>query len=331
MTHSALLAVPLAFGLSLLILTVVLRSGAARYLAMDEPNQRSLHSVATPRVGGIAIIGATLCAWSLLPETLTILAVLVAALAAISYIDDRRGLPVGVRLAGHCAAALALLASGLAGGHGVLVTAALAAYLVWMTNAFNFMDGSDGLAGGMAVIGFSAYGIAAAMVDAQALAGMSFALAAAAAAFLLLNFPPARVFMGDAGSIPLGFLAAALGLTGWRLALWPLWFPLLVFSPFLLDASITLLRRAWCRERFWEAHRDHYYQRLIRMGWGHCRTALAEYVLMLCVAASALVALRYGEPFHLPIFAGWLVIYAAGASVVDAKWRRFTDPGSERE
>ncbi|MFA6312394.1 MAG: glycosyltransferase family 4 protein [Sterolibacterium sp.] len=314
----------LTFGLAFLLLAIALKTGIAGYLAMDQPNQRSLHSVAIPRVGGIAIVVAVLAAWSLLPQAPPLLMLLTAALAAISYTDDRKGLAVSVRLASHGAAALTMVLSGLAGsGQGAWIAAGAAAYAVWMTNAYNFMDGADGLAGGMAIFGFSAYGIAASAAHAEPLAGMSFILAAAAGAFVCFNFPPAKVFMGDAGSISLGFLAAALGLSGWQAGAWPPWFPLLVFSPFLVDASLTLLRRVLRGERFWEAHRDHYYQRLIRMGWSHRRTALAEYALMAGVAASALAGLSVGQGMQLLILAGWAITYASMLSAVDIRWRRF--------
>jgi UDP-N-acetylmuramyl pentapeptide phosphotransferase/UDP-N-acetylglucosamine-1-phosphate transferase len=94
-------------------------------------------------------------------------------------------------------------------------------------------------------------------------------VAAAAAGFLCFNFHPARIFMGDVGSVPLGFTAGALGLVGWRSGAWPLWFPLLVFAPFILDATVTLLRRALRGEKVWQAHRSHYYQRMVQMGLGH--------------------------------------------------------------
>src|SRR5690606_5547729 len=96
-------------------------------------------------------------------------------------------------------------------------------------------------------------------------------IASAAAGFLVWNFPPARIFMGDTGSSALGLIAGALSLLGDRRGLFPLWVALLVFSPFLLDATVTLIRRAGRRERFWEAHRSHYYQRLA-LRWGHRKT-----------------------------------------------------------
>jgi len=97
--------------------------------------------------------------------------------------------------------------------------------------------------------------------------------------------------MGDAGAVPLGFLAAALGLIGWLQRDWAWWFPVLVFAPFIADASVTLVRRLLRREKVWQAHFDHYYQRLVRLGWGHRTTALAEYALMLASGFLALVAL----------------------------------------
>jgi UDP-N-acetylmuramyl pentapeptide phosphotransferase/UDP-N-acetylglucosamine-1-phosphate transferase len=150
------------------------------------------------------------------------------------------------------------------------------------------MDGSDGLAGGMAVIGFGTYGLAAWLGGNLELELLAWSIAAAAAGFLIFNFPPAKIFMGDVGSIPLGFLAGALGVAGWLQGLWPLWFPLIVFAPFIVDASVTLLRRALRRERIWQAHREHYYQRLILSGWSHRKTAIWEYALMLACAALAL-------------------------------------------
>lgn len=326
-----LLALSISFGLSFLILLGLLRSGAARYLAMDRPNHRSLHAVAVPRIGGIAIIIATLSAWSLLPELPSLLIPLTASLAGISFIDDRKGLPVAARLAAHGLAALIMVIFELGETDaGVWVMASLVLYVVWMANAYNFMDGADGLAGGMTLFGFSAYGCAAFAAAAEPMASMSFAVAAAAGGFLLFNFPPAKVFMGDAGSIPLGFLAASLGLLGLQQGLWPAWFPLLVFSPFLADASVTLLRRILRGERFWQAHREHYYQRLIRMGWGHRRTAWAEYLTMAGAAVSAVAGLNLGTQAQMIILAAWMTAIAGMMLGIDRRWRRFllaTDGG----
>jgi UDP-N-acetylmuramyl pentapeptide phosphotransferase/UDP-N-acetylglucosamine-1-phosphate transferase len=190
-----------------------------------------------------------------------------------------------------------------------------------MTNLYNFMDGSDGLAGGMTVFGFGTYGIAAALGGDVGLAAFSACVAASAAGFLVFNFPPARIFMGDVGSIPLGFLAGALGALGWESDVWPLWFPFLVFAPFIVDASVTLARRLWRRERVWEAHRDHYYQRLVQMGWGHRRTALAEYALMAAGGSAALAAITAPPAAQAAMLVAATLAYVALVIAVERAWR----------
>jgi UDP-N-acetylmuramyl pentapeptide phosphotransferase/UDP-N-acetylglucosamine-1-phosphate transferase len=174
----------------------------------------------------------------------------------------------------------------------------------------------------MAAIGFGAYAVAALLSGADAFGALCASLAAAAAGFLVFNFPPARIFMGDAGAVPLGFLAGSLGVLGWSRGLWPLWFPLLVFAPFVCDATLTLLRRLLRRERVWQAHREHYYQRLVRMGFGHRGTACIEYAAMAGCAAVALLARR--EP--AVVQAGALALSAVAllgvALWVDWRWAR---------
>jgi UDP-N-acetylmuramyl pentapeptide phosphotransferase/UDP-N-acetylglucosamine-1-phosphate transferase len=193
--------------------------------------------------------------------------------------------------------------------------------VVWMTNLYNFMDGSDGLAGGMAAIGFGALALAAWLGDAPGLAAFCAAIAAAALAFLRFNFPPAQVFMGDAGSIPLGFMAATLGILGAQQNIWPGLFPLLVFSPFIVDASVTLARRGLRGEKIWQAHRSHYYQRVVLLGASHRQLALAAYALMLAMAALAF-ALRL-----FPQHAAWVLILSAATYLliflaIDRRWHR---------
>jgi UDP-N-acetylmuramyl pentapeptide phosphotransferase/UDP-N-acetylglucosamine-1-phosphate transferase len=185
----------------------------------------------------------------------------------------------------------------------------IALAIVWMTNLYNFMDGADGLAGGMSLIGFGTFAAALALLpnSAQPFGLLVTSIAGAAAGFLLFNFPPAKVFMGDAGAIPLGFLAATLGIQGNMLGLWPWWFAVLVFSPFIVDATFTLLRRTAQGNKPWIAHRDHYYQRLILAGWSHRKTALAYYAFMAFASASALGAIRNvdADAILLP----WVITY----------------------
>jgi UDP-N-acetylmuramyl pentapeptide phosphotransferase/UDP-N-acetylglucosamine-1-phosphate transferase len=192
--------------------------------------------------------------------------------------------------------------------------------VVAMTNFFNFMDGANGLAGGMAVAGFATYAIAAWDV-APGLAATATALAAAAAGFLSFNLS-GRIFMGDGGSVPLGFLAATLGLEGWRRGLWPAWFPPLAFAPFVVDASLTLARRVLRRDRFWEAHREHYYQRLVRSGWSHARLAAWGYVLMLACAAAALFARAVEGAPRVVAFATISICIGSACVLIDLRWHR---------
>jgi UDP-N-acetylmuramyl pentapeptide phosphotransferase/UDP-N-acetylglucosamine-1-phosphate transferase len=191
-----------------------------------------------------------------------------------------------------------------------------------MTNLYNFMDGADGVAGGMTLIGFAAYAIAAWLAGDAALATLCAAIAAAALGFLIHNFHPARIFLGDVGSIPLGFLAAALGIVGWRHDAWPLWFPVLVFGPFNADATVTFLRRLARREKVWEAHREHYYQRIVRMGLGHRSAALIGYAVMCGCAAFALIGRTQAPGLQLAAFAAGSALLGALALWVDVRWSR---------
>jgi UDP-N-acetylmuramyl pentapeptide phosphotransferase/UDP-N-acetylglucosamine-1-phosphate transferase len=175
----------------------------------------------------------------------------------------------------------------------------------------------------MAVAGFGACSVAALLAGDHALTLAGGAVVAAALGFLWFNFHPARVFMGDAGSIPLGFLAGAIGLLGWARGVWPLWFGPVVFGPFIADASVTLLRRALRGERFWQAHRTHYYQRVVQMGFGHRRTALAAYVLMALSAGVALAVMHADAATQGLAVAGLGVVYVALGVVVDLRWRVF--------
>jgi UDP-N-acetylmuramyl pentapeptide phosphotransferase/UDP-N-acetylglucosamine-1-phosphate transferase len=256
-------------------------------LALDTPNHRSLHTAPTPRTGGLGVLAGTLLGavasvGIARPEIWIAL-----ALALISFIDDRFDLPIALRLIAQLAAAggfvwISALWIGVVPGLLMVIG------LVWMTNLYNFMDGADGLAGGMAVFGFGAYAIAGALQGGGDVALISLSVASAAAGFLLFNFPPARIFMGDVGSIPLGFLAGALGLLGWRDGIWPAVFPVIVFAPFIVDATVTLIKRGLRGQAVWRAHREHYYQRVILCGWSHRRTALVEYALMGTCAAVGL-------------------------------------------
>jgi UDP-N-acetylmuramyl pentapeptide phosphotransferase/UDP-N-acetylglucosamine-1-phosphate transferase len=319
---AALWAPLTAFAAALFLIWWLLRSRFSA-LALDRPNPRSLHETPVPRTGGIGLHAGILLALGMIAPNLPLaLAIALGLLYAVSLLDDIRGVAARWRLAVHLIAAAGFSASVLLDGYGVLAALIIAVAIAWMANLYNFMDGSDGLAGGMALFGFSFYGIAAWFAGSAEFALVNFSIAAAAAAFLVFNFPPARVFMGDVGSVPLGFLAGALGVVGWVQRDWPWWFPVLVFSPFIVDASVTLARRVLRQERVWEAHRDHYYQRLVLMGWGHRKTALAEHALMLACGAFALFALSLPASGQAIMLAVAAAAYLVLIGVIQRAWRR---------
>ncbi|HEX9179996.1 MAG TPA: glycosyltransferase family 4 protein [Burkholderiales bacterium] len=295
--------------------------GRMRGLAMDRPNERSLHERPVPRTGGLAIMAGVVAGCVLVPKLPWVALLLALALGLLSFADDLRSLPVSVRFAAQLAAAGAFTLLNLAPLPHALWAVPVVLGIVWVANLYNFMDGSDGLAGGMAVIGFGCLALAAVKGGDLGIATLCAVLAAASLGFLVHNFPPARVFMGDAGSVPLGFLAATLGYLGWGRGLWPAWFPVLVFSPFVVDATATLAKRALRGEKFWQPHKQHYYQRMVRIGLGHTRTALIEYGLMLAAGGSALAALRADEATQWILVTAWAVGYVLLMMLFDVLWR----------
>lgn len=324
-------------------MVMLLRRNSMSEWSLDQPNHRSLHNRPTPRIGGLAMLTAVAISLAgLRPDDLPLTLLLLAAgLAMVSVLDDRGNLPVALRLAVHVATATCVVLSWmrafpapLFGDSIYLLSGLVSTFVVimaicWMINLFNFMDGANGMAGGMAFIGFGGYGIAAALSPAQGLpiAAVSGAVSGAALGFLYFNFPTARVFMGDAGSVPLGFLAAAIGMQGSLLGLWPWWFGPLAFSPFIVDATVTLLKRIARQQKIWIAHREHYYQRLILSGWSHRKTVISYYFLMLGSTGSALAA----QNSHLlyPIVSAWVITYAS--LLVYLEWRFYKHKKDNKE
>jgi len=308
----------LVFAVSFALLRLFLLPATRRWF-LDHPNQRSLHASPVPRTGGLGVVPG-LAMGMLIVGSDVVLVVLSVGLMLLSVLDDWKPLPASWRLLGHLGAAAAFVLICFP-RLGWIELTLLAFAVAWMINLYNFMDGADGLAGGMTVIGFCAYAAAAGLAGTTTLALTSLCVAAAAAAFLKFNFPPARMFMGDSGSIPLGFLAAAVGLLGWHDGSWPLWFPLIVFAPFVADASVTLARRVLRRERVWQAHRSHYYQRLVLSGWSHRRLAVGEYGLMLLTGVVSLLALRTPGLVQLLMLGLLGVVYLVLARAIDLRWQ----------
>ena len=277
---------------------------------LDYPNHRSLHTKSVHRTGGIGLISGIIAAGVVLPAIFSwSVWVGICMLALVSIIDDIHNLPVWSRLLVHCVAAIFVSVAMPLEIHGWLIVTIVVLLILWMTNLYNFMDGSDGMAGGMTLFGFGFYGLAALFGENELFAVINFSISSAAIAFLFFNFYPARVFMGDSGSIPLGFLAAVLGILGWIDGLWPAWFPFLVFSPFIVDASVTLVRRSLYGKKIWQAHREHYYQRFVKSFFGHRSTALLWYVLMFSVGTSAVWAAQQKIIVQLYVGIIWSIVY----------------------
>ena len=285
--------------LASLLATHLVLAHLRRRAILDHPNPRSSHAVPTPRGGGLALIAVLLPAWALV----TLLAPggssmalwpLGAALllAAVSWRDDLAGLPALPRMLVHIAAVAAGLLAFAGEGpifRGLLPLpldrAAAGLLWLWFLNLFNFMDGIDGIAGGETIalgIGVALVAWLAALPPAVALYGLT--AAAAALGFLWWNWHPARIFLGDVGSVPLGYLLAWLLL---ELASHGAWAAALILPLYYLaDASLTLLARLLRGERIWRAHREHFYQRAVQGGLSH-----AQVVRAILIADAALVSL----------------------------------------
>jgi Fuc2NAc and GlcNAc transferase len=300
----------IAFAASLLLSAVVLRYVRARGV-LDVPGERSSHAVPTPRGGGLAIVAVVLGGVAVLFATGRLslplgMALLVggALVASIGWIDDLRGVSARLRLAVHTLAAIWAVAwlgglpSLVVGSDAVrlgaagVVLAGLA--IVWAINLYNFMDGIDGLAAAEAAVVALAAAAFLARRDAS-LAAVAAIVAGAAIGFLPWNWQRARIFMGDVGSGFLGFVLATLALASENGGAMPALAWLLLLGVFFTDATVTLVRRALRRERWYAAHREHAYQRATRAGWSHGQVTSAVVLLDLGLAIPTWLSIRRPE------------------------------------
>jgi len=277
---------------------------------------------------------------SVLDSTGWLIFMVTCVISIVSLMDDRRGLSIGARLAVHVlAATLLVIGAGLMLPSlevpmlglislGWATAPITVVFLVWMANLYNFMDGMDGFAGGMTVIGCGLLGYLGWQAHHPVIAVIATLQSAAAAGFLVHNLPPAKIFMGDVGSVSTGFLTAALIVLGCRDGVYDLWVPLIVFSPFILDATVTLVRRALRHEKVWESHRDHYYQRLVMGGWSHRRTVLAEYGVMALCGGLALLYQYASAEWRVVILGFWGVMFLSLALTVKGVVQRMQPAGS---
>jgi len=309
---------------------------------LDRPNARSLHARPVPRMGGLAILIGVLTGSAFLPWhfswRLDVVWAALALVASVSWYDDIHGASPRVRLFVHGAAALSVAWAYLQWPHmllphwalpvpGPVAVVVMAVFLAWWTNLYNFMDGMDGLAGGMAVVGFATLALLGWRAHDLPYAEISLIVASAAGGFTISNFPPARLFMGDMGAATLGFAAGIMILAGAQRGDFPVWAGLIIFSPFLVDATVTLIRRLARGENPTTAHRGHYYQRLVRSGLGHRRVVLGEYGLMAACAACAYAAVGRPTSTQWDILAFLVVLYGILVILVGRWEGHGTDKG----
>lgn len=313
---------------------------------LAHPNERTLHSMPTPQTGGLAVIGGVVISLVLaagvlaiaqpskpvLPKGVASGSIWIVAsmllIFVVSFIDDCVGLPVVLRLGVQAVSAciiiggVGLTLSSIPIPGGLNIPLGLAAIpvsvlvLLWMANLYNFMDGMDGFAGGMTFFGFGFLAYFGWQARFPVMLIIATFVAMGSLGFLTHNFPPARIFMGDAGSITLGFLAGTLMILGVRDGIFEIGVPVMIFSPFIVDATVTLIRRALRREKIWRPHREHYYQRLVLSGWSHRRTVLAEYGIMMLCGGLAVLYHHSTDNVRLIILVAWMGMFLLLGSLV---------------
>lgn len=325
------------FGSAAVLIATVAATGLVlkflrRHAIFDRPNERSSHTELTPRGGGIAVVSVLLVAWVLLAppaHRYQVYSVAAAALilAGISWIDDLRSLSPGIRLVAQIAAILPALywMTGETSFFQYVIPAPydlifVGLVWIWFINLFNFMDGIDGISG----VEAASIGAGIALVAIIAPAGgpnpvLPGLVAAAATGFLFWNWHPAKIFLGDVGSVPLGFLLGWLLLDLANAGFWAA--ALILPLYYLADATITLLRRGLRGEKVWQAHREHFYQRAVQSGRSHAAVSLGVAVCNGFLVALALASTIWpwialaGAAAVVVVFLLWLSRQGRGAAV----------------
>ncbi|MFO1436501.1 MAG: glycosyltransferase family 4 protein [Gammaproteobacteria bacterium] len=314
-----------------LTLTRVARRYAIRRALLDVPNARSSHLVPTPRGGGIAIAVTVIAAIVVLYLNSTIrgdfAAIVVvggSAVALVGWIDDHRSLSIGIRAGVQfLSATLAVVILWMSRGHELfgsdpMLTMGAAAItvfgIVWGINFFNFLDGTDGYAGCEAVFTALVFSLVFMRAKDGGVSMFCLCIAGASAGFLVWNWAPAKIFMGDVGSCFLGYVFGLVALHGYIRGAAPAWFWVTILGVFFWDATLTLIRRMLAGEPWLSAHRTHAYQRLHQLGWSHARIALgAILVNVIVILPMAWAGLVWDT--SMPFFAvgglllsGWLAV-----------------------
>lgn len=304
-------------------LTPLLAKWARRRNLLDIPNQRSSHVIATPRIGGVALVASVVAglvlyqiAGSGIGREAAIVVAGALTIAALGLADDFWTLSAIVRLLVQAVVATTVVA--LVGPLPLPWFApnswgALLLTVFWvglLTNVYNFMDGIDGIAGAQAIIAGTGWTIVAFLAGSPDIAALSLLVAAASGGFLVHNWQPAKVFMGDAGSGFFGFLFGTLPLLAPAGRVSLVWCGVLLLWPFLFDTGFTLLRRASRLENILAAHRSHIYQRLVLTGCSH-RDVTLVYVGLALLGVVSAILVETRQPIA-PIFSICAIVIAAG-------------------
>ncbi len=331
----------LTWPLSYIWIAVILFTGVLSYFScikvmalaersgmIAQPGERQSHDVATPAGGGLGLI------FSIIVTSLCLQYVLpipgfwwqnmlpgILLLAIVGWRDDKNPVSSLLRLLVQLAVSFWLLGFGwlqfTLRDVGLFASATVA--MVWLINLYNFMDGSDGMAGFQGVFAGLVMAVLLQTGEQYSMALLALAVAAACAGFLPLNFPRARVFMGDVASVPLGFIFASLAVYGVQTGSMSLSVSILLMSVFIIDATLTLLARVLCGERWYTAHAQHVYQRLIAQGWSHRKVLVAYQAINVILVLPAIV-LAEKYPQYAVVTVG-LTFLLLGACWHIANWR----------
>lgn len=297
-------------------MTWIAKDYALRSGIMDSPNERSSHSRATPRGGGVGIVLPMLLALTAMllsssydRRTVTVFMFVVILLAIVGWLDDRYELHFLVRIVAQIVAGIVVLSvigsfeylkiAGNTISLDFLAPVLTLLWFLWMTNLYNFMDGIDGIAAGQGAIAGCALGIWFTIHDDYVMALFSYVIMAASLGFLVWNWSPARIFMGDVGSSTLGGVFAVMALVAYKTHQIPFGAFLLLFGVFLADATVTLIKRILQGKAFWQAHREHLYQRAVIAGWSHAQVTTIAIITSVVMAILGTLEMLHVSPVYL--------------------------------
>lgn len=291
-----------------ILLVYAVKNYALKNGMLDKPNARSSHKVAIPRGGGAGFVITFVVAVLILGffgilSTFTVLALVGGGtlVAVLGWVDDKHGISVGIRFFFHFVAAA--WAVFWLGGFSTISIGSITLQLswagsivavigtVWMINMYNFMDGIDGIAGTEAVSVAVFGGLLLVWQQSYVLAFVSFLLAASVMGFLLWNWPPAKIFMGDVGSVFLGFIFAVIAMWSEQIEAVPFIVWIMLLGVFVIDATITLIKRLSREEKVYEAHRSHLYQLAVRAGYTHKQVTSMVLLINMLLGIIAVLAL----------------------------------------